>query len=182
MVKTKIYRSLSICRLLLFHQNPLWQSEHQLDGITPPSILMNAKGFAIFSVIKAGFVLSTQVGSGVVTAKFDDESMGNTSGVDGTVYLAHSPSFLKKPEPYPPAKWGTETASVFYFTSEAPQSHSQNMTWDGATHRRIISQPSSTSTTIFMGRHRSRQPQLSAPQNNTGNQASGFIQLDCQIR
>jgi len=68
------------------HQNPLWQSEHQLDGITPPSILMNAKGFAISSVIKAGFVLSTQVGSGVVTAKFDDESMGNTSGVDGTVY------------------------------------------------------------------------------------------------
>jgi len=47
---------------------------------------MNAKGFAIFSVIKAGFVLSTQVGSGVVTAKFDDESMGNTSGGRSSIF------------------------------------------------------------------------------------------------
>lgn len=43
-----------------------------LDGIIPRSILVQAKGLAIFSVFKAGFVFSARAGSGVVIAKLDD--------------------------------------------------------------------------------------------------------------
>ena len=45
-----------------------------LDGIIPRGILTNAKGFAIFTVIKAGFVFSARAGSGVVIARLDDGS------------------------------------------------------------------------------------------------------------
>jgi lipid-binding SYLF domain-containing protein len=43
-----------------------------LDGVIPRSVLQNAKGFAIFTILKAGFVLSARGGSGVVIAKLDD--------------------------------------------------------------------------------------------------------------
>ncbi|KXN81111.1 hypothetical protein AN958_06065 [Leucoagaricus sp. SymC.cos] len=45
-----------------------------LDGVIPRSVLNNAKGFAIFTVAKAGFVFSARAGSGVVIAKMDNGS------------------------------------------------------------------------------------------------------------
>jgi lipid-binding SYLF domain-containing protein len=45
-----------------------------LDGVIPRSVLQNAKGFAIFTVAKAGFVFSARAGSGVVIAKLDNGS------------------------------------------------------------------------------------------------------------
>jgi len=45
-----------------------------LDGVIPRSVLQNAKGFAIFTVAKAGFVFSARAGSGVVIAKLHDGS------------------------------------------------------------------------------------------------------------
>ena len=40
----------------------------------PRSILENAKGFAIFTVFKAGFLFSARAGSGIVIAKLPDGS------------------------------------------------------------------------------------------------------------
>jgi len=105
---------------------------------------------------------------------------------------SNTPSFLKKkkkPEPYPPAKWGTETASGSYFTPDAPQSHSRNMTWDGGnsssnnfatkfdpdyptatqTHR-----PQYSWTGPGADSYNSRSPvnPFTSSQNSTGNQAS----------
>jgi lipid-binding SYLF domain-containing protein len=45
-----------------------------LDGVIPRAVLENAKGFAIFTIFKAGFVFSARAGSGVVIAKLDDGS------------------------------------------------------------------------------------------------------------
>lgn len=44
-----------------------------LDKIVPLSVLQRAKGFAIFSVFRIGFLLSARAGSGVVIAKLDDD-------------------------------------------------------------------------------------------------------------
>jgi lipid-binding SYLF domain-containing protein len=43
-----------------------------LDGVVPRSVLQNAKGFAIFTIFKAGFLFSARGGSGVVIAKLND--------------------------------------------------------------------------------------------------------------
>ncbi|EST07635.2 Ysc84 actin-binding domain protein [Kalmanozyma brasiliensis GHG001] len=43
-----------------------------LDKIVPISVLSKAKGFAIFTVFRIGFLLSARAGSGVVVAKADD--------------------------------------------------------------------------------------------------------------
>jgi len=43
-----------------------------LDGVIPRSVLQRARGFAIFTVAKAGFVVSARAGSGVVIARLDD--------------------------------------------------------------------------------------------------------------
>lgn len=43
-----------------------------LDGVVPRSVLQNAKGFAIFTVFKAGFLFSARAGSGVVIARLED--------------------------------------------------------------------------------------------------------------
>jgi lipid-binding SYLF domain-containing protein len=40
--------------------------------VVPRAILERAKGFAIFSVVKAGFILSARAGSGLVIARLDD--------------------------------------------------------------------------------------------------------------
>lgn len=40
----------------------------------PKAVLNNAKGLAVFSVAKAGFLWSGKVGSGVVVARLDDGS------------------------------------------------------------------------------------------------------------
>jgi hypothetical protein len=37
-------------------------------------VLENAKGFAIFTIVKAGFVFSARAGSGIVIAKLDKDS------------------------------------------------------------------------------------------------------------
>lgn len=45
-----------------------------LDGMIPRNVLENAKGFAIFTIFKAGFLFSARAGSGIVIAKLDDGS------------------------------------------------------------------------------------------------------------
>ncbi|KAL0576567.1 rRNA-processing protein las1 [Marasmius crinis-equi] len=40
-----------------------------LDGVIPREVLENAKGFAIFTIVKAGFVFSARAGSGIVIAR-----------------------------------------------------------------------------------------------------------------
>ncbi|KIJ45718.1 hypothetical protein M422DRAFT_29799 [Sphaerobolus stellatus SS14] len=52
-----------------------------LDGIIPRHVLEQAKGFAIFSVFKAGFLLSARAGSGIVIAKLDDGSWSAPSAM-----------------------------------------------------------------------------------------------------
>jgi lipid-binding SYLF domain-containing protein len=37
----------------------------------PPHILSNAKGLAIFTVLKAGFLFSGRAGSGLVVARYE---------------------------------------------------------------------------------------------------------------
>ncbi|EJD55488.1 DUF500-domain-containing protein [Auricularia subglabra TFB-10046 SS5] len=56
-------------------------ANHGLDGIIPRSVLEGAKGFAIFTVFKAGFVLSARGGSGVVIARLDDGSWSAPSAI-----------------------------------------------------------------------------------------------------
>ncbi|KAF8592004.1 DUF500-domain-containing protein [Ramaria rubella] len=52
-----------------------------LDGVIPSSVLQRAKGFAIFSVFKAGFVFSARAGSGIVIAKLPDGSWSAPSAI-----------------------------------------------------------------------------------------------------
>ncbi|KAF0436576.1 DUF500-domain-containing protein [Gigaspora margarita] len=51
------------------------------DKVIPPTILQKAKGFAIFTVIKAGFVFSGRAGSGLVIARLDDGSWSAPSAI-----------------------------------------------------------------------------------------------------
>ncbi|CAG8818360.1 28240_t:CDS:2, partial [Racocetra persica] len=51
------------------------------DKVIPPNILQKAKGFAIFTVIKAGFVFSGRVGSGLVVARLEDGSWSAPSAI-----------------------------------------------------------------------------------------------------
>ncbi|KAG0290694.1 hypothetical protein BGZ98_003330 [Dissophora globulifera] len=52
-----------------------------LDNVIPPDILSNAKGLAIFTVIKAGFLFSGRAGSGLVVARLDDGSWSAPSAI-----------------------------------------------------------------------------------------------------
>ncbi|KAF9229713.1 DUF500-domain-containing protein [Gyrodon lividus] len=52
-----------------------------LDGIVPRSVLENAKGFAIFTVFKAGFVFSARAGTGLVIVKLGDGSWSAPSAI-----------------------------------------------------------------------------------------------------
>lgn len=45
-----------------------------LDGVIPNSVLKKAKGFALFSVFRIGFLMSARAGSGIVIAKDQDGS------------------------------------------------------------------------------------------------------------
>lgn len=45
-----------------------------LDGVIPRSVLERAAGFAIFTVVKVGFLASARVGSGLVIARLEDGS------------------------------------------------------------------------------------------------------------
>ncbi|EKM56490.1 uncharacterized protein PHACADRAFT_92114 [Phanerochaete carnosa HHB-10118-sp] len=57
-----------------------------LDGVVPRSVLENAKGFAIFTVFKAGFLFSARAGSGVVIARLSDGAWSAPSAI-GTAGL-----------------------------------------------------------------------------------------------
>ncbi|KMU74228.1 hypothetical protein CISG_04578 [Coccidioides immitis RMSCC 3703] len=51
------------------------------DKIIPPQILANAKGLAIITVLKAGFIGSVRFGSGVVVARLSDGSWSAPSAI-----------------------------------------------------------------------------------------------------
>lgn len=57
-------------------QSFLADPEHPDSALNsiPKAVLQQAKGLAIFSVVKAGFVWSGKAGSGVVTARLSDGS------------------------------------------------------------------------------------------------------------
>ncbi|KAG2184242.1 hypothetical protein INT44_009257, partial [Umbelopsis vinacea] len=55
-----------------------------LDVIIPPTILHKAKGLAIFTVLKAGFIFSGRAGSGLVIARLPDGSWSAPSAI-GTI-------------------------------------------------------------------------------------------------
>lgn len=57
-------------------QSFLADPEHPDSALNsiPKAVLQQAKGLAIFSVVKAGFVWSGKAGSGVVVARLDDGS------------------------------------------------------------------------------------------------------------
>jgi lipid-binding SYLF domain-containing protein len=61
-----VYASPTIYIVLKFSHTS-WQ-------VIPRSVLENAKGFAIFSVFKAGFLFSARAGSGIVIARISDGS------------------------------------------------------------------------------------------------------------
>ncbi|KAG8906805.1 hypothetical protein FRB99_006072 [Tulasnella sp. 403] len=52
-----------------------------LDKVIPHSVLQNAKGFVIFTVVKAGFVFSARAGSGLVIARLPDGSFSAPSAI-----------------------------------------------------------------------------------------------------
>ncbi|KAK7468623.1 hypothetical protein VKT23_003127 [Stygiomarasmius scandens] len=52
-----------------------------LDGVIPRSIIENAKGFAIFTIFKAGFLFSARAGTGVVIAKLPDGTWSAPSAI-----------------------------------------------------------------------------------------------------
>ncbi|KAF6766480.1 hypothetical protein DFP72DRAFT_20932 [Ephemerocybe angulata] len=52
-----------------------------LDGVIPRSILEQAKGFAIFTIVKAGFIFSARAGSGIVIARLDDGTWSPPSAI-----------------------------------------------------------------------------------------------------
>ncbi|KAH8917352.1 DUF500-domain-containing protein [Atractiella rhizophila] len=52
-----------------------------LDGVIPPHVLRSAKGFAIFQVVKMGFLFSARAGTGVVIAKLPDGSWSAPSAI-----------------------------------------------------------------------------------------------------
>ncbi|KAF9974088.1 hypothetical protein BGZ65_008916, partial [Modicella reniformis] len=52
-----------------------------VDNIIPPDILSAAQGLAIFTVIKAGFLFSGRVGSGIVVARLEDGAWSAPSAI-----------------------------------------------------------------------------------------------------
>ena len=57
----------------------------------PRSVLERAAGFAIFTVVKAGFIVSARAGSGVVIARLDDGSKFTADEVAGAERAGWSP-------------------------------------------------------------------------------------------
>ncbi|EGW33339.1 uncharacterized protein SPAPADRAFT_50230 [Spathaspora passalidarum NRRL Y-27907] len=51
------------------------------DQVIPPRILQNAKGLAIITVLKAGFLFSGRAGSGVIVARLPDGSWSPPSAI-----------------------------------------------------------------------------------------------------
>ncbi|KAJ7655180.1 hypothetical protein DFH06DRAFT_1201826 [Mycena polygramma] len=61
-------------------------SNNGLDGVIPREVLENAKGFAIFTIFKAGFLFSARAGTGIVIAKLPDGTWSSPSAI-GTAGL-----------------------------------------------------------------------------------------------
>ncbi|KAH3671194.1 hypothetical protein WICMUC_004711 [Wickerhamomyces mucosus] len=51
------------------------------DQVIPPEVLQNAKGLAIITVLKAGFLFSGRAGSGVIVARLPDGSWSPPSAI-----------------------------------------------------------------------------------------------------
>jgi len=47
-------------------------AKHQVDKFIPPYVIQRARGLAILSVIKGGFMFSGRMGAGVVISRLDD--------------------------------------------------------------------------------------------------------------
>lgn len=60
-----------------FIQNP----NNPLDKVIPPDVLYNAKGFAIFTVVKAGFLFSARGGAGLVIARTEEGGWSAPSAI-----------------------------------------------------------------------------------------------------
>jgi lipid-binding SYLF domain-containing protein len=56
--------------------------EGGLDNVIPAEVIQNAKGLAVFTVVKAGFVWSGRVGSGLVIARLEDGSWSAPSSIN----------------------------------------------------------------------------------------------------
>ncbi|KAK9240708.1 hypothetical protein V1525DRAFT_423631 [Lipomyces kononenkoae] len=52
-----------------------------MDTVIPPSVLANAKGLAIITVLKAGFLFSGRAGSGIVIARLPDGTWSAPSAI-----------------------------------------------------------------------------------------------------
>ncbi|KAF9270561.1 DUF500-domain-containing protein [Marasmius fiardii PR-910] len=52
-----------------------------LDGVIPREVIENAKGFAIFTIFKAGFVFSARAGGGIVIARLPNGSWSAPSAI-----------------------------------------------------------------------------------------------------
>ncbi|KAJ7169511.1 hypothetical protein C8R46DRAFT_1089026 [Mycena filopes] len=61
-------------------------SNNGLDGVIPREVLENARGFAIFTIFKAGFLFSARAGTGIVIAKLADGTWSSPSAI-GTAGL-----------------------------------------------------------------------------------------------
>jgi len=57
------------------------ENETGFDNIIPAKVIQDAKGLAIFTVIKAGFIWSGRAGSGLVVAKLPDGSWSAPSSI-----------------------------------------------------------------------------------------------------
>ncbi|CAO3699698.1 hypothetical protein G6F70_005624 [Rhizopus microsporus] len=71
----------SECRKAARILNSFQDAGNGIDIIIPPNILSNAKGLAIFTVLKAGFLFSGRAGSGLVVARLPDGSWSAPSAI-----------------------------------------------------------------------------------------------------
>ncbi|KAH8548705.1 DUF500 and SH3 domain-containing protein [Umbelopsis sp. PMI_123] len=69
------------CRKAAKILNSFIDPGHGLDVIIPPSIISKAKGLAIFTVLKAGFIFSGRAGAGLVIARLADGSWSAPSAI-----------------------------------------------------------------------------------------------------
>ncbi|KAI9354922.1 hypothetical protein BD770DRAFT_411935 [Pilaira anomala] len=71
----------SECRKAARILNSFTDKGKGMDIFIPPHILANAKGLAIFTVLKAGFLFSGRAGSGLVVARLPDGSWSAPSAI-----------------------------------------------------------------------------------------------------
>ncbi|KAI7875588.1 DUF500-domain-containing protein [Lichtheimia hyalospora FSU 10163] len=71
----------SECRKAARILNSFCDPGEELEGIIPPGILNEAKGLAIYSVLKGGFLFSARAGSGLVIARLSDGSWSAPSAI-----------------------------------------------------------------------------------------------------